>query len=43
MTEQSFDRLQDIIDAAGELPSRADFGLLVDNSYVKDVYAQLNK
>lgn len=43
MTEPSFDRLQDIIDAAGELPSRADFGLFVDNSYVKGVYAELNK
>ena len=41
MTEASFTRLQDIIESAGELPSRAEFGKLVDNSYVKEVYATL--
>ncbi len=43
MTKSSFDRLQDIIDAAGELPARAEFRLFVDNSYVNGVYAELNK
>lgn len=41
MTEASFNRLQDVIDEAGELPSRAQFNKLVDNSYVKEVYASL--
>ena len=41
MTESSFNRLQDIIAEAGELPSRADFNKLVDNSYAKEVYASL--
>lgn len=41
MTEASFTRLQDIIESAGELPSRAEFGKLVDNSYVKEVYTML--
>lgn len=43
MTEESFERLQDIIQSAGELPKRADFSLFVDNSYVKEVYASLKK
>ncbi len=43
MTEESFERLQDIIQSAGELPERADFSLFVDNSYVKEVYASLKK
>lgn len=42
MTEASFERLQDIIASAGELDRRADFNALVDNSYVKEVYAQMN-
>lgn len=42
MTEASFERLQDIIESAGELDRRADFDALVDNSYVKEVYAQLD-
>lgn len=41
MTEASFERLQDIIESAGELSSRANFGDLVDNSYVKEVYSAL--
>ncbi len=41
MTEASFERLQDIIESAGELERRADFDDLVDNSYVKEVFAQL--
>ncbi len=43
MTEESFNRLQDIIESAGELPKRAEIGLFVDNSYVKEVYASLKK
>lgn len=38
MTESSFERLQDIIENAGELESRADFDDLVDNSYAQKVY-----
>ena len=41
MTETSFTRLQDIMDAAGELPSRVDFGFFVDNSYAKKAYETL--
>ena len=41
MTEASFDRLQDIIESAGELERRAAFDLLVDNSYVNEVYAAM--
>lgn len=41
MPEESFNRLQDIIESAGELPSRADFSKIVDNSYAKDVYEKL--
>ncbi len=41
MTEQSFERLQDIIDAAGELPSRGEFSALTDNSYARAVYQEL--
>ncbi len=43
MTKESFERLQDIIASAGELPQRADYSLFVDNSYVKEVYAALKK
>ncbi len=43
MTEESFERLQDIIQSAGELPERADYSLFVDNSYVKEEYAALKK
>ncbi len=43
MTEKSFDRLQDIIEAAGELPTRGNFAKLVDNSLAKEVYESLNK
>ncbi len=41
MTEASFTRLQDIMDAAGELPARVDFGFFVDNSYAKKAYQAL--
>ncbi len=43
MTKASFTRLQDIMDAAGELPSRVDFDFFVDNSIVNEVYAELKK
>ena len=42
MTEESFERLQDIIESAGELDHRADFHALADNTYVREVYAALN-
>ena len=38
MTEASFTRLQDIMDAAGQLPSRVDFGFFVDNGYARKAY-----
>ncbi len=41
MTESSFTRLQDIMAAADELPSRVDFGLFVDNHYAQEVYGAL--
>ncbi len=37
MSKQSFDRLQDIIEAAGELPERGDFSRLTDNSFAEEV------
>ena len=42
MTEESFERLQDVIESAGELEKRGKFSDLVDNSYVKAVYASLS-
>lgn len=42
MTEESFERLQDVIESAGELAKRGKFSDLVDNSYVKAVYASLS-
>ena len=35
MTEDSFNRLQDVISAAGELSKRADYYDVVDNSFAK--------
>ncbi len=43
MTEDSFTRLQDIIDNAGELQRRATLGELVNNDYAKAVYAEIYK
>ncbi len=41
MTEDSFDRLQDIIENAGELSRRATLGEIVDNTYAKKVYKEI--
>ena len=41
MTEDSFQRLQDIIDNAGELSRRATLEELVDNTYAKKVYKEI--
>ncbi len=41
MTEDSFTRLQDIIDYAGELERRATLQELVNNDYAKKVYAEV--
>ncbi len=41
MTEDSFNRLQDIIDNAGELEKRASVTELVDNGYAKKVYGEV--
>ena len=42
MTEDAFNRLQDIIDNAGELEKRVDFADLVDTSYSSAIYKELN-
>ena len=41
LSEESFNRLQDIIESAGELPERADYRALVDNSLARRVAAAL--
>ena len=41
MTEDSFNRLQDIIANAGELSRRATLNELVDNTYAKTVYREV--
>ncbi len=41
MTRESFDRLQDIIDGAGQLPRRAEMELIVDNSYAEEIFSSL--
>ena len=41
MTEDSFNRLQDIIENAGELSRRATLAELVDNTYAKKVYKEI--
>ncbi|MBQ8292075.1 MAG: ABC transporter substrate-binding protein [Clostridia bacterium] len=43
MTEDSFNRLQDIIEDAGELSRRAQMTELVNNSYAKKVYGEVYK
>ena len=43
MTEDSFNRLQDIIENAGELEERMQMNKLVDNSYAKKVYEEIYK
>ena len=43
MTEKSFNRLQDIMESAGELAKRGNFSDLVDNSYVTKIYSELYK
>ena len=41
MTETSFNRLQDIIQNAGELSRRAQMNELVDNSFADKVYGEV--
>ena len=41
LSKESFERLQDIIESAGELPERADWAALVDNSLAQKVAAEL--
>ncbi len=43
MTEDSFTRLQDIIDYAGELERRVTLGELVDDTYAQKVYKEVYK
>ena len=42
MTEDSFNRLQDIIENAGELSRRATLNELVNNNYAKKVYGEVH-
>ena len=41
MTKDSFNRLQDIIENAGELARRAELEELTDNSYAEKVYGEV--
>jgi NitT/TauT family transport system substrate-binding protein len=43
VTEESFNRLQDVIEGAGELQRRADLTELVNNSFAKTVYGDIYK
>ena len=43
VSKESFDRLQDIIEGAGELQRRADLSELVDNSYAQKAYQGIYK
>lgn len=43
MTEESFNRLQDIIENAGELSRRASLSELVNNDYAKKIYNEVYK
>ena len=43
MTNESFNRLQDIIENAGELARRATLNELVDNSFASKVYKEIYK
>lgn len=43
MTEDSFIRLQDIMESAGELSERVEFAELVDNSFAEVAVAQAGK
>ena len=40
MPEESFSRLQDIIESAGELTQRVEFSKVIDNKYVVEEYAK---
>ncbi len=42
ITEASYQRLLDIIDAAGELTERIPFGSIADNTLVKEVFQELS-
>lgn len=37
-TESSFERLQNVMESAGELPQRVEFSKLVDNTFAKEVF-----
>ena len=43
VTAESFNRLQDVIEGAGELQRRAQLNELVNNSYAEKVYQELYK
>lgn len=43
LTEDSFNRLQDVIDNAGELPKRVEYNKLFNDEYVKKAYSEIYK
>lgn len=43
MTEESFQRLQDVIDNAGELSQRVEFNKLINNNFAKKAYQEIYK
>ena len=43
MQETAFNKLQDVMQNAGELSNRASFSQVVDNSLAKEVMSELNK
>ena len=42
MNESSFNRLQDVMEKAGELSSRVNFSDIVENTYASDVFSEFN-
>lgn len=43
MTQDSFNRLQDVIENAGELPKRVDYNKLFNDEYAKKAYSSIDK
>ena len=43
VSEESFNRLQDIIENAGELSRRVNYTELIDNSYAQSIYGEIYK
>ena len=41
MTENAFNNLQDIMENAGELERRIDYGAITDNSFAERIYSEV--